>query len=307
METNGEAIRNDLAEGLVRWYEFAAVCQSLEGPAGVAHRGWSELRHARSAACAEWGSWSGDPIDSVLVFGGSYLEQATNHLLATSLLVRDARTSQSTSALIRAWSEASARSLWLLDPTLTPVDAVGRMLTEYLHELRYMGEQERERLQGRLSITVLTSLASEAGLDSKTNKKGKTIAFGEARPNTYDLLEKLNETSILSLDTQLLHRMYRAQSASVHSSLQAWFNTLLNTHSPGSTLGYLGHELLRAFDVHVRAVNAANAWRAWSPDGFIEQARDTCMAKFFWAWRQLDVELNRHETTQPPVVPARSA
>lgn len=276
-----EALYQSFAEGLNRWHGFAEACLSETGPAGVFSHGRSAAEASRWSEADRWrGVWTGNPMEVVRVTGHSRLAVSTSHVSGLSALLASGSVSASVATVLRACAETSARALWILDPALSPRDAIARALTESIHDLGHLTGRARER--GQASLGKIVEFADRAGWVVRRDRKFNTpIGILQGRPDANDLLRKLDEQRGSSPFGEVLDHFRRSGNAATHGRFLAFVELISSGGDP--VLGAMmarpcSVHIVYALDLHLRALDAWNASIAWNPSDLFDDCRKAAFA-----------------------------
>ena len=307
-----------LARGIQRWADFADCCLKGDGPAGVIRRGQSQRSSALRAEAASWCPTArSNPFDLVLLLAISRLELATRHSMATARLLAQEPMTTSASVVARAWLEASARALWLIDPSLSAHEMVGRSLADWLEEGKHLGRvrsatvslgvnvADSEKGQGLSQPEVIEEVATQIGLDVRRDKVGKVIGVkGFPHLSTVDLLTKAggDSASVLPMVANL---MYRRSSAAAHGNFSAWGEAVGLTTDQGepelTLVSVFAGSVVSTLNLHLRALRSWNSLIDWSPQDLMEQSERASQAPVILAGLEISQALRR---TAPGNAPA---
>lgn len=276
----------EFARGLERWRGFAEACLEHKGPAGVIHRGWSSEEVKRRATAEPWtAGWTSNPMDVVAVLGLARLVVATNHLGGLVSLVESGYSSP-LAAVLRACAETSARAFWVLDPGLSPREAIARALTEKVYEISKYGPESKARF-AKPQLDKVIALADKMGLPTRKNNAGELTRVGERRLNTTELLERMDTRNGVRPFDEICGHFRRMGNAATHGDTLAWVEALAMSGDESMRAMMMrstSTHLMYAWELHVRALDAYNRAMAWTPSDLFEESRKAALAGMMIAY-----------------------
>jgi hypothetical protein len=223
----------------------------------------------------------------------SRLDLAIRHAAATARLLKKEPMTTSASVMTRAWLESSARALWLIDSDLGAREMVGRALADWLEEGRQIERLRATRVVPDMGVVksshqsipeIVDEAASENGFEViRRAETGEIKGIrGFTRPNTFDLLTKIDAGGVSQLLPMMTRSMYRRSSASAHGSFLAWGEALAarqndGQHEPASAWLFAS-DVLSTLDVHVRAMRARNTLIEWSPQDLMAESERSALS-----------------------------
>lgn len=265
-----------IGAGLLRWTDWADAVLRGNGAAYTVrnrvHPRHAERRVEFDALDVEIPGQKWALVEMLVV---SRLHQANEHARSIGTLLYHTGVSSSVRGLLRMFTEACVRGLWIGDMSVDPSSALRRAIAEFTAEANTLPTESRRRLHKE----VVLPAAAAIDLPLRQGKSGRWHPPEAERPSTRNLLERIQPLGDRMRPWAI--RSYGTQSAAVHSSFQSWAASLVDHDLPAS--GPMVMDLLHVVSAHHDLVRCYEGWYDWQPAGAMTEASRAMMSGLFLA------------------------
>lgn len=263
--------------GLLRWAEYAWAVLVGDGPAGAVRGAESKARRRHRQALEPWRvAWGSSPADYQSMAFIARIQLAAHHANALGGVLRHAGVNPATQVLLRVYSEACARALWIAADGEAPEEVMKRIVCAAVADTcRLPRTPQKDAIYGG----SIEPTAQQLGLELERDRRGRYKASGVHWPDTRQLIERLAPSDDIRRGVGLL---YSQQNEVVHSSVGGWGDAVaLGSENWG--LRALVNSLLVPLSMHERAQAHLETWFDWRPGGVLNWARRESLAGVFRA------------------------
>lgn len=177
----------EAGHALLRWSNFVWSLTHDQAGLLVSKGSLREEEEARRRLLQPWEeAWGGSLSTSIVFAFVSRMDLAASHANALGTLLVGAGTSPAALIVLRSFSEACARSIWVAAAGESPAVRVERMVATMVEDLRRWPKKHRERLLQDHVFPTAEVLGVTVGADRRGRPKTMHIW-----PDTRSLLESM--------------------------------------------------------------------------------------------------------------------